>query len=155
MSLWCLVFLILFDLTSTSPLFPYLLWAFSLVDLWQPRLARLQVARGEECGALESVKAASELYSPVSGTVVETNKALEKSPALINWCVLPSNARIASNVQSFFTLRKRRALIAFFSFLLAYCLPLEADSALVRIRRSPNEKVKLPESRIKRASFGF
>ena len=147
-------FKLMFELTSTSPLVPYLLWAFSLVVLWQPRVAS-QVARGEECGALESVKAASELYSPVSGTVVETNKALEKSPALINWCVLPSNARIASNVQSFFTLRKRRALIAFFSFLLAYCLPLEADLALVRIRRSPNEKGKLTESRIKRASFRF
>ena len=44
-----------------------------------------QVTRGEECGALESVKAASELFSPVSGKVVEKNKAVEKSPALINW----------------------------------------------------------------------
>jgi glycine cleavage system H protein len=34
---------------------------------------------------LESVKAASELYSPVSGTVVEKNVALEKNPGLINW----------------------------------------------------------------------
>merc|ERR1712020_145241 len=39
---------------------------------------------GEECGALESVKAASELYSPVSGTVVEKNSAVEDLPALIN-----------------------------------------------------------------------
>jgi glycine cleavage system H protein len=44
-----------------------------------------QIKRGEECGALESVKAASELYSPVSGIVVEKNKALEKAPAVINW----------------------------------------------------------------------
>ena len=44
-----------------------------------------QITRGEECGALESVKAASELYSPVSGTVVEKNKAVEKGPGLINW----------------------------------------------------------------------
>lgn len=38
----------------------------------------------EECGALESVKAASELYSPVTGTVVEKNVAVEDKPGLIN-----------------------------------------------------------------------
>ncbi|XP_055386740.1 glycine cleavage system H protein [Condylostylus longicornis] len=38
----------------------------------------------EECGALESVKAASELYSPVSGEVVEKNSEVEDQPALIN-----------------------------------------------------------------------
>lgn len=37
-----------------------------------------------ECGALESVKAASELFSPVSGKVVEKNEAVEKTPSLIN-----------------------------------------------------------------------
>ena len=39
---------------------------------------------GEEFGAVESVKAASDLYSPVSGTVVEVNEALEDQPELIN-----------------------------------------------------------------------
>jgi len=39
---------------------------------------------GEECGALESVKAASELYSPVSGKVIEKNVAVEDLPSLIN-----------------------------------------------------------------------
>ncbi|KAJ8737269.1 hypothetical protein PYW07_000540 [Mythimna separata] len=43
-----------------------------------------EIAAGDECGALESVKAASEVYSPVSGTVTETNKAAEAKPALIN-----------------------------------------------------------------------
>ncbi|XP_025408288.1 uncharacterized protein LOC112682045 [Sipha flava] len=38
----------------------------------------------DECGALESVKAASELYSPVSGKVVEINSLVETKPALIN-----------------------------------------------------------------------
>ncbi|XP_050432423.1 glycine cleavage system H protein, mitochondrial [Adelges cooleyi] len=38
----------------------------------------------DECGALESVKAASELYSPVSGKVVDVNSSLETRPALIN-----------------------------------------------------------------------
>lgn len=37
-----------------------------------------------ECGALESVKAASELYSPVSGKVIEKNEEVEKTPSLIN-----------------------------------------------------------------------
>ena len=42
------------------------------------------VEAGEEFGAVESVKAASDLYSPVSGTVVEVNEALEDQPELIN-----------------------------------------------------------------------
>lgn len=43
-----------------------------------------EVTKGEDFGALESVKASSELYSPVSGTVVEKNEALEDAPELIN-----------------------------------------------------------------------
>jgi len=43
-----------------------------------------EVEAGEEFGAVESVKAASDLISPVSGTVVEVNSALEDSPELIN-----------------------------------------------------------------------
>ena len=39
---------------------------------------------GEVLGAVESVKAASDLLSPVSGTVVEVNESLEDSPELIN-----------------------------------------------------------------------
>ena len=35
-------------------------------------------------GTIEAVKAVSELYSPVSGSVVESNKALEQDPALVN-----------------------------------------------------------------------
>ncbi|KAM3960730.1 glycine cleavage system H protein [Aphomia sociella] len=42
------------------------------------------VIAGEECGALESVKAASEIYSPVSGTVIEKNGDVESKPGLIN-----------------------------------------------------------------------
>lgn len=42
------------------------------------------VTAGEEFGAVESVKAASDLNSPVSGTVVEVNEALEDEPELIN-----------------------------------------------------------------------
>ncbi len=43
-----------------------------------------EVEAGEEFGAVESVKAASDLNSPVSGTVVEVNEALEDTPELIN-----------------------------------------------------------------------
>ena len=43
-----------------------------------------EVTAGEEFGAVESVKAASDLMSPVSGTVVEVNDALEDEPGLIN-----------------------------------------------------------------------
>jgi glycine cleavage system H protein len=35
-------------------------------------------------GTIEAVKAVSELYSPVAGTIVESNKALEQDPALVN-----------------------------------------------------------------------
>ena len=43
-----------------------------------------EVTAGEEFGAVESVKAASDLMAPVSGTVVEGNEALEDQPELIN-----------------------------------------------------------------------
>lgn len=43
-----------------------------------------EVTAGEEFGAVESVKAASDLISPVSGTVVEVNEALEDEPGLVN-----------------------------------------------------------------------
>ena len=42
------------------------------------------VVAGEEFGAVESVKAASDLNAPVSGKVVEVNEALEDEPGLIN-----------------------------------------------------------------------
>ncbi len=43
-----------------------------------------ELEKGEEFGAVESVKAASDLYSPVSGTVVEINEELEDAPELLN-----------------------------------------------------------------------
>lgn len=42
------------------------------------------VARGEEAAVVESVKAASEVYSPVSGEVVEVNDPLADDPGLVN-----------------------------------------------------------------------
>jgi glycine cleavage system H protein len=43
-----------------------------------------EVTAGDEFGAVESVKAASDLMSPVSGTVAEINEALEDQPELVN-----------------------------------------------------------------------
>jgi glycine cleavage system H protein len=43
-----------------------------------------EVTAGEEFGALESVKASSELLAPVSGTVIECNEELEDAPEKIN-----------------------------------------------------------------------
>ncbi|MBR4920242.1 MAG: glycine cleavage system protein GcvH [Prevotella sp.] len=43
-----------------------------------------EVTAGEEFGAVESVKAASDLMSPVSGTIVEVNDALDDQPELVN-----------------------------------------------------------------------
>ena len=43
-----------------------------------------EVEAGEDFRAVESVKAASDLTSPVSGTVVEVNEALEDTPELVN-----------------------------------------------------------------------
>jgi glycine cleavage system H protein len=48
-----------------------------------PKIDR-QVAAREAIAVVESVKAASDIYAPVKGTVVEVNKALESNPALIN-----------------------------------------------------------------------
>lgn len=43
-----------------------------------------QLKAGQEFGSVESVKAASEVYAPVAGTVVAVNEALNNSPELIN-----------------------------------------------------------------------
>jgi glycine cleavage system H protein len=43
-----------------------------------------KVTKGKECCVIESVKAASDIYAPVSGEVVEVNKALESHPEMVN-----------------------------------------------------------------------
>lgn len=54
-----------------------------LVFVELPEMGRaLEV--GAACAVVESVKAASDVYAPVSGTVVETNAALAASPELVN-----------------------------------------------------------------------
>jgi glycine cleavage system H protein len=43
-----------------------------------------KVKAGEACAVVESVKTASDIYSPVSGEVIEVNKAVSDNPALVN-----------------------------------------------------------------------
>lgn len=43
-----------------------------------------EIGKGEECGLVESVKSVSNIYSPVSGQVTETNEALLEQSNLIN-----------------------------------------------------------------------
>lgn len=43
-----------------------------------------ELVKGKEAAVVESVKAASDVYAPVSGTVVEGNPAIEEDPALVN-----------------------------------------------------------------------
>lgn len=51
------------------------------VDL--PEIGRA-VTAGEACAVVESVKAASDVYAPLAGRVVESNTALAENPALVN-----------------------------------------------------------------------
>jgi glycine cleavage system H protein len=46
--------------------------------------AGTQVEKGKEAAVVESVKAASDVYAPVSGEVTEANGALESDPSLVN-----------------------------------------------------------------------
>lgn len=43
-----------------------------------------ELTKGDEAAVVESVKAASDVYSPVSGTVLEGNDALDDTPGLVN-----------------------------------------------------------------------
>ena len=43
-----------------------------------------KVKAGEACAVVESVKTASDIYSPVSGEIIESNKAVVDNPALVN-----------------------------------------------------------------------
>lgn len=51
------------------------------VELPEPGMSYEQ---GEACAVVESVKAASDIYSPVAGEVIEANPALEDTPELVN-----------------------------------------------------------------------
>lgn len=54
-----------------------------LVFVELPQLGR-RLTAGEACAVVESVKAASDIFAPIAGTVVATNEKLAQSPELIN-----------------------------------------------------------------------
>ena len=54
-----------------------------LVFVEMPEIGR-EVASGEACAVVESVKAASDVYAPIAGRVVEVNAALAEDPGLVN-----------------------------------------------------------------------
>jgi len=54
-----------------------------LVFVENPAVGR-KLKKGEECGVVESVKAASDIYAPISGEVVAVNGDLETAPEKIN-----------------------------------------------------------------------
>ena len=54
-----------------------------LVFVESPKIGR-KLNKGEECGVVESVKAASDIYSPISGEVVAVNTELDSAPQKIN-----------------------------------------------------------------------
>jgi len=55
----------------------------SIVYVETPKAGR-KISKGQVLGVVESVKAASDIYSPVSGTIFEVNDALTGNPELIN-----------------------------------------------------------------------
>jgi glycine cleavage system H protein len=54
-----------------------------MVYVENPQVGR-KIKKGEECGVVESVKAASDIYAPVSGEVVAVNTELDDAPQKIN-----------------------------------------------------------------------
>jgi glycine cleavage system H protein len=71
-----------------------------------PKVGRV-LGRGESFGTVESVKAVSEVYSPVSGEVLETNQKLVDAPELINqqpygegWLMLMKPSKLGEELSS-------------------------------------------------------
>ena len=54
-----------------------------IVFIELPKVGKI-VKAGEQAGVVESVKAASELYSPISGEIIQVNDSLSNEPQLIN-----------------------------------------------------------------------
>jgi len=69
------------------------------------------VTRGKEAASIESVKAASPIYSPVSGTVVEVNTRLDSEPELVNksssFLILQSLKRFWTRMHTTLLLRRK------------------------------------------------
>jgi glycine cleavage system H protein len=54
-----------------------------LVHVELPELERM-VAEGESCSVVESVKAASDIYAPLAGKIVEINETIVEDPSIVN-----------------------------------------------------------------------
>src|ERR1700753_2298228 len=54
-----------------------------LVHVELPELER-EVSEGESCAVVESVKAASDIFAPLGGKVVETNETIVEDPSIVN-----------------------------------------------------------------------
>jgi glycine cleavage system H protein len=71
-----------------------------------PKVGRV-LGKGESFGTVESVKAVSEVYSPVSGKVLETNQKLIDAPELVNqqpyrdgWLILMKPSKLGEELSS-------------------------------------------------------
>jgi glycine cleavage system H protein len=71
-----------------------------------PKVGRV-LGKGESFGTVESVKAVSEVYSPVSGEVMETNQKLIDAPELVNqqpygegWLILMKPSKLGEELSS-------------------------------------------------------
>jgi glycine cleavage system H protein len=71
-----------------------------------PKVGRV-LGKGESFGTVESVKAVSEVYSPVSGEVLETNQKLIDAPELVNqqpyrdgWLILMKHSELGEELSS-------------------------------------------------------
>ena len=82
-----------------------------------PKVGRT-INRGESFGTVESVKAVSEIYSPVSGEVMDTNQKLVNSPELINqqpygegWLILIKTSKLKEETDSLMSANEYGALL--------------------------------------------
>lgn len=70
--------------TATLGITPHAAEALGEIVFVEQKDAEDEFEKGDEIGVIESVKAASELYAPVDGQVVEVNEALADNPSLLN-----------------------------------------------------------------------
>ena len=82
-----------------------------------PKIGRT-LSRAESFGTVESVKAVSEIYSPVSGEVVETNQKLVDSPELVNqqpygegWLILMKPSKLKEETDSLMSAKEYGELL--------------------------------------------
>jgi glycine cleavage system H protein len=77
-----------------------------------------KVNKGESIGTVESIKAAADIYSPVSGEVIETNQRLEDNPELVNkdpylegWIALIKPSNLQDELKGLMSAEEYRAFL--------------------------------------------